>query len=131
MNTPRHLRLNLQEITSFLGVGGISAIAHYGVLIAFTELLSVSPLISSTLGFISGGIVNYLLNYHFTFRSEKAHSAAIQRFFIVAFTGMVINTGLMAVFYEWLDIQYLLAQVVTTAFVTLWTYIMGKKWTFV
>ena len=63
-----------KQFVRYAGVGAIGTLAHYGVLIALVQSRATGPLVASTLGFAVGAAVNYLLNYHVTFRSPQSPS---------------------------------------------------------
>ena len=98
----------------FAGVGVVGTVAHYLVLLVAVEVLALRPITGSSLGFTVGALVNYALNYRFTFRSDRRHREALPRFYLVAAAGFVINGGVMLVLAERLDLQYLMAQIVAT-----------------
>lgn len=37
------------------------------------QIAAVTPVFASAVGFVNGGLVNYFLNYHYTFRSSRPH----------------------------------------------------------
>lgn len=118
------------EIGRFGGVGVLAAVAHYGTLIALVELLHITPTTASLAGFVAGGIVSYILNRSYTFRSGRAHSEALPRFLAIAAVGFVLTGVLMAGLTEWLAVPYILAQISTTGVVLVWHYIANKFITF-
>ena len=91
-------------------------------------LLTAVP--ASVAGFTVGAIINYVLNYRFTFNSKKSHKEAMSKFFIVAIIGAIINTALMYVGVNLLHAYYLLAQIAATGIVLLWNFLINKYWTF-
>lgn len=114
----------------FAGVGAIGTIGHYTVLIVLVQFWAMDPVIASTLGFIVGAIINYVLNYHFTFQSNKHHTEALTKFMIVAVIGAGINGLIMFIGIENTRINYLLVQIFATAVVLLWNFVVNKLWTF-
>jgi putative flippase GtrA len=118
------------RIVRFFGAGCGSALAHYSVLISLVQALGVNPVVASVAGALIGGIVNYVLNYRFTFRSENPHLISGPRFVLAALVGMTLNALFMLIGVEWLGMHYLLAQVLTTGLVFLWSYNASRLWTF-
>jgi putative flippase GtrA len=118
------------RIVRFFGAGCGSALAHYSVLISLVQALGVNPVAASVAGALVGGIVNYVLNYRFTFRSENSHLTSGPRFVIAALVGMTLNALFMWTGVEWLGMHYLLAQLLTTGLVFLWSYNASRLWTF-
>lgn len=123
-------RKTLKQFIVFTGVGGIGTGGHYLTLITLVENHILSAVPASVAGFGVGAVINYLLNYHFTFNSKKSHKEAMSKFFIVASIGAVINTALMYVGVNIVHTYYLLAQIAATAIVLLWNFLINKYWTF-
>ncbi|MBA4782637.1 MAG: GtrA family protein [Rhizobiales bacterium] len=119
-----------REILAFLVVGLVATGSHYAVLIFLVEAMQVAAVPASAAGAFLGAVVSYFLNRKLTFRSNRAHRAAMPRFFTVAALSLATNTGLMALFTGPLGIAYLPAQVVTTGFLIILTFGLNKLWTF-
>jgi len=120
----------VQRFLRFTGVGVFGTIAHYLVLVLMVEGLAFTPLAASSVGFTVGALVNYALNYRFTFRSVRRHREALPRFYLVAVAGFVINGLVMLILAERLALQYLLAQLVATGIVLVWGFTANSLWTF-
>jgi putative flippase GtrA len=118
------------QFVSFTGVGAIGTLAHYGTLISLVKLFSMRPLTASSVGFITGAAINYLLNYRYTFASERPHREASWRFLSVAGAGLLLNSAVVALATEILDQHYLLAQVLATGLVLIWNFTGNRLWTF-
>lgn len=112
-------------------VGVAATIGHYGTLILLVESHAVDPVAASLAGFVVGGIVSYFLNRRFTFHaSERSHAAAAPRFALIAGVAFGLTGVLMHVFTEWSGLHYLVAQLVTTGIVLVWTFLANRFWTF-
>ncbi|OQA33836.1 MAG: GtrA-like protein [Betaproteobacteria bacterium ADurb.Bin341] len=120
----------LRQFFRFSGVGCVSAVAHYGLLILLVQVAGVDAVIASAAGALLGAVVNYALNYRFTFRSNKAHHESVRKFVVVALVGLGLNTLLMWVLVDGLRAHYLLAQVLTTGLVLIWSFSGNRFWTF-
>ncbi len=120
----------LPQLIKFAGVGVLGTFAHYLVLILVVELFHTDIVIASSLGALTGAIVNYILNYKFTFRSNKQHSEAFIKFLLVAGVGFGFNGLLMGIFTHMLEWFYLFSQIVTTLIVLIWNFIGNRLWTF-
>lgn len=118
------------QFATFSTVGVVAAVFHYGTLIGLREGFGTDPVIGSAAGFVAGGVVSYLLNYHVTFGSRRRHVEAASLFVTVAAVGLGINTALMALFINRLGLQYLLAQLATTGIVLVWHFVANRLWTF-
>lgn len=120
----------LRQFVRFTGVGCISAIGHYGLLILLVQVAGVDAVAASAAGALLGAVINYTLNYHFTFRSSKAHHESASKFVVVAALGLGLNTLFMWFFVGLLAMHYLPAQVVTTGLVLIWSFLANRFWTF-
>ncbi len=123
-------RGTIGQFLMFAGVGAIGTIGHYTVLIVLVQFWAVDPVFASSFGFIVGAIINYILNYHFTFQSDKQHAEALTKFLIVATIGAGINGFIMYIGVENTRINYLVIQVFATLVVLVWNFVVNKVWTF-
>ena len=62
--------------------------------------------------------------------APKQHREAVIKFLVVAGVGFVLNGLAMALLTGPVALHYLLAQVVTTAIVMIWTFTGNRAWTF-
>lgn len=120
----------LNQFVIFSAIGAVGTVGHYATLILLVEVLSQPPILASSLGFVVGALINYILNYHFTFKSNKPHREALLQFLLVAAVGAGINAGLMYLCIEFLQLHYFIAQLLATGIVLLWNFIINKYWTF-
>lgn len=121
----------LRQFARFLIVGCGSAIGHYGLLIALVQVAGVAPVPASAAGALLGAVINYVLNYHFTFRSEAQHRVALVKFACVALVGLSLNTLFMWIGIELFHLHYLVSQILTTGLVVIWSFSGNRFWTFV
>ena len=126
----RQLKPLFTQFLRFAGVGAIGTLAHYGVLIILVQGAGAGAVPASTAGFVVGALINYILNYHYTFASNRRHHEALLRFFTVAFVGLLLNGLLMALGTKLLGLNYILSQVLSTGFVLLWNFTANRIWTF-
>jgi len=119
-----------RQFVRFFGVGCVSAIGHYGLLILLVQAVGVSAVPASGAGALLGAWINYSLNYRYTFRSSKRHAESIARFAVVAVIGLLLNTLFMWIGVDQLGLHYLLSQVLTTGLVMVWSFAANRYWTF-
>ena len=120
----------LTQFIRFTGVGAIGTLVHYGILILLVHSMSLDAVLASTAGFLAGAITNYLLNYRYTFASNKPHREAMVKFFAVALVGMLFNAMVMSLCTNLFHLHYLLAQILATGLVLLWNFTANHRWTF-
>jgi putative flippase GtrA len=124
------MKVIIQQFLSFAGVGCLSAVGHYGLLITLVQLTAVHAVVASAAGALLGGVINYALNYYFTFASSKPHRDSGGKFVLVAATGLGLNTLLMWIGVELLGNHYLVVQLITTGVVLIWSFLGNRCWTF-
>jgi len=124
------MKQGLRQFIFFATIGVIGTAGHYATLIILVEGFSTGPVLASTFGFVVGAFINYILNYRFTFKSNKPHREALSKFLLVAAMGAGINTGLMYLLIHQLMLHYFIAQLIATTIVLLWNFLISKYWTF-
>ncbi|WP_321928002.1 GtrA family protein [Paraburkholderia guartelaensis] len=120
----------VRRFVVYAGVGAIGTVAQYAILIAMVHSGLASPAVSSMTGATVGAIVNYSLNRQITFRSKSNPLSTAPKFAIIALLGVLMNGVCMKFFVTSLGLNYLIAQLVTTALVLGLTYLLNSAWTF-
>lgn len=120
----------VRQFAKFAGVGVLGTAVHYFTLVLLVHAVGVHAVLASTIGFLFGAVVNYYLNYFFTFVSTKAHYDAMPKFCAVAAVGMVINGAIMEHLISVFSTPYIVAQVFATALVLVWNFSANRIWTF-
>ena len=121
----------MKQFLSFAGIGVIGTAGHYAALLMLVEIFNISPVYSTTFGFIFGALINYILNYKITFSSEKNHSEALTKFFIIAVIGAAMNTLIMQFGISHSSMNYLIIQIIATIIILFWNFVMSKFWVFI
>ena len=119
-----------RQFVSFVGVGAVATAAHYVILIVLVQFYHLNPTLASSIGAVAGALISYVLNYHYTFRSNSGHAVSMVKFFAVAGVGLVLNSMSMLICIEVFGFYYLLSQVLATALVLIWSFSANRAWTF-
>lgn len=119
-----------RQFLRFAAVGVSGTLVQYGVLWAGVEVFGIPAAISSGIGYVLGSVVNYLLNYAFTFKSEKSHAEAASKYYAVVGVGWCLNTGLMWLLVHHWGQNYWLAQLFATAVGLVWNFSGSRWWAF-
>ena len=119
-----------QQFFIYTGIGAIGTIGHYATLVLLVQLIHTDPVFATTIGFIIGALINYILNYRITFNSDKQHRETLTKFLIVACLGAVINAAIMTAGLAMFDLHYLIIQVIATCLVLALNFTANKYWTF-
>ncbi|MDE2361761.1 MAG: GtrA family protein [Hyphomicrobiales bacterium] len=123
------MRLHLQ-FSAFAVVGVAAAIVHYGLLIGLVQGGVLRPVPAALCGYVGGGLVSYALSRAHVFESARSHVEAGWRFVAVAAVGFCLTFAFMHLFVDRFGAPYLIAQVVTTGVVMIWSFLAHKFWTF-
>ncbi len=114
----------------------ISSIVATGVdfsaMIASVELLGLSPVTGTVIGAAVGGVTNFLMGRHFTFRSRTKHvSRQALRYALVSGTSLGLNALGEKVFISFVASRYVLGRIlVATTVNNLWNYPMQRFFVF-
>ena len=120
----------LRQFLKFAGVGVVGTAVQYTTLFVLVQFAGIYPVAASTAGFILGALVNYHLNYIYTFDSSKSHFEAMPKFFSVAAVGLLLNGLIMEFFISFFSFPYIIAQLIATGLVLLWNFAANRMWTF-
>lgn len=119
-----------RQFLRFAAVGASGTAVQYIVLWAGVELFALPVAPASGAGYMLGSVVNYLLNYFFTFQSGKSHAETATKYYTVLAVGWCLNTGLMWLLAHLLGWNYWLAQILTTGIGLVWNFIGSRWWVF-
>jgi len=125
----KKIELDIVQIKKFLLTGGGATICHLGMM-WFLVWFGFNATLSSSVGVIIGAVVNYIFQYHYTFESDTKHSKSIRNYLITVMLSFVSNLILFMFFHEFLKINVLFSQLLTSAMVALQNYIIYKKFVF-
>lgn len=120
----------IRQLSVYTAAGAAGTAVHYIVLVGLVQVAQTDAVLASSAGFVPGAVINYLLNYRFTFRSTQDHRVAMPRFFALAAVGMGLNSLLMAALTHGIGFHYLVAQVISTGLVLLANFAGNRLWTF-
>ena len=118
------------QFIKYAGSGAVGTTVHYLLLAVLVEGLGVGAVAASSFGAVAGALVNYALNYRYTFRSTRPHCESLARFAVVSVAGIVLNALVVAVGTATFGWHYLIAQVVATGVVLCSAFAVNRAWTF-
>lgn len=121
----------MRVLFRYLVAGGTAAFCHFVVLILLVELAEVNATISSMIGFCLAVLVNYTLQYHWTFELSEPHGRILTRYVLTTFTMLGVNTIIFWIFHEKLGVMYVIAQIIATGIVTVLNFLINKHFIFV
>lgn len=118
------------QFLRFALAGTTATVTTYAVLIVGVEGLHINAVTASVAGYVLGIVVNYILNYRYTFGSDQHHHVVIPKFLAVMVVGMFINAGVMYAGINGLGFHYMLAQLVAVAVVLMLSFTANRLWAF-
>lgn len=123
--------IDLLRFFRFGVVGSLGFVIDFGITYLLKEGFGVWPFLANTAGFSMAVVNNYLLNKYWTF-SEKSEFSARQfiGFLVISLIGLLINTALLALFFQALGLNFYLAKVIATGMVMCWNFLANRIWVF-
>jgi putative flippase GtrA len=116
------------QLFRYVIVGGISFIVDYSLLFVLTEHVGLHYIVSATISFIAGLIVNYTISTSWIFRNSKLSNTTVE-FIIygaIGVVGLFLNNILLYLFTDILHIHYMLSKLITAALVMGWNFV-GRR----
>ena len=109
-------------------VGGLAFVVDFGMLAFFTEVCGIHYIVSNTLSFTLGLLVNYFISIFWVFTDSKLKSRKLEFTFfaVIAVTGLVLSDLLLWVFTYYVGIYYLTAKIIVSVIVWQWNFLARK-----
>lgn len=117
------------QLFRYIFVGGLSFLVDYSVLYILTDLCGWYYLLSATISFIAGLLVNYFISIRWVFLDSKLQNkmAEFSLYGIIGVVGLVLTNLLMYFFTDLLHIHYMVSKLITAAIVLIWNFV-GRKY---
>lgn len=109
-------------------VGGLAFLVDYGLLYLLSDKFGLHYLVSASIAFIAGLVVNYVISTYWVF-SESKYQNKRKEFAIFAIIGIIglgLTEALMWLFTEPVGLHYMLSKLITAALVLLWNFLARK-----
>ena len=112
--------------------GGTAFLVHMGLLILHMEYspIKIDPTLATTIAFGFACIVNYLIQYHWTFKASGSHKRFFSRYIFVTSITMCLNAGIFWYCFEKMYFPYIISQIIATGFVFITNFIINYFYTF-
>ncbi|MDB4904397.1 MAG: GtrA family protein [Mucilaginibacter sp.] len=119
----------LKQIIKYAFVGGICTILDFGLLFILTNYFHVFYLISSTISFSAGTILNYYLCTLWIFKVRVLENKKVEFFYylIITAVGLGITTLIIWLFTEYFKLNFMLSKLIAT-FITVWWNFSARKY---
>lgn len=126
----------MKRFVLFVGIGGISTLIQFLLLILFVESRLLPEVLASAAGYVISSFFNYWANYRYTFKSSNSHAQTFPKYVLAVAVGLSANTLLFAAFLwlfnnyltlGWVE-HYLAAQVLATGITVVLNFAVHKFW---
>ncbi|MCK5624405.1 GtrA family protein [Candidatus Pacearchaeota archaeon] len=123
---------SVKEFLKFVCVGFTGTILHLAVLYIFTEFFGIYYLVSSVFGFCFGVTNNFILNKIWTFKEKLNHGVfkKYYKYFVLNVIILFINLFILYFLTEFLQMYYILSQIIAVGFSFLINFFISKFWIF-
>mgnify|MGYP001067556874 FL=1 len=114
---------------SYTLVGGLAFVVDLVLLFVLTEYAHWHYLVSATLSFLAGLLVNYILSTQWIFRSSKIKNKKIEfiLFGLIGVIGLGLNNVLLYFFTDLIGLYYMLSKLITAVLVYAWNF-LGRRY---
>lgn len=118
----------LVQFVRYFFVGGFAFIVDFGLLYILTEYAGLHYLLSATLSFIAGLLVNYIISCLWVFNGSKFKNRLVEFLFFAAIgvVGLALNDALIWLFTDCIGTHYMFSKIVAAAMVYLWNFFARK-----
>lgn len=108
----------------FLLIGSLSALTHLGVVFIAVQQFAIHPLISNIAAFGIAFQISYRGHKYLTFADlHSTRQLRLAQYFVVAFSGGLLNEGLYFLLLRYTNIPYMTALVCILSLVAVYTYV--------
>lgn len=126
------LLFSYKRLIKYVISGGTAAITDLSLLFVFYEVLEINVVVAATLAFIAAFFVSFYLQKFWTFRDNSKDKMKRQMFvyFAVGAANTLVNAWSMDLLVNSWHVWYLLAQVIASGTIALYSFIIYKFFIF-
>ena len=128
MKKNNNINIIILQLFRYFFVGGVAFIFDLGLLYLLTEYFNVNYLLSASIGFLFGLIVNYILSIKWVF-NERAFENKSLEFFIFTLIGLIglgINQFLIWLLTDVFLLYFMVSKIITASIVYFWNFFARK-----
>ena len=119
-----------RQLLRYVVAGGAATVVHLCLLAALVQLLAMPATLASAIGFCAACVVNYTIQYYWTFAAVGSHGILFARYALVTLVMLGVNTVVFWLLYSRAGAPYLLAQALATALVFGLNFETNRRYTF-
>lgn len=126
--TPRSSERWHIQFSQHLLTGAMATVAHY-VVMWLALSIQLHPALATSFGFIVGATTRFLFSYYHVFEPAKNATATVPHFVLALGLQMIVNAGLLTLFLS-MSLPVWPSQILTTALLTIFNFLIHKYWVF-
>ncbi|MDR2083672.1 MAG: GtrA family protein [Bacteroidales bacterium] len=122
----------LIQLFRYTFVGGTAFLVDFGLLFFLKEICGLHYILSATISFIFGLIVNYVISVYWVFTNKGNYNRKTEflYFAIIGIIGLGFNDLFMWLFTDKFKIYYLLSKIISAVLVYLWNFFARRYFLF-
>jgi putative flippase GtrA len=119
-----------RNLIIYIGIGLVGIVLDVGTFYVLNRLLGVNLTIASIISSIVGIVNNFTLNLVFNFKKKDAILRRFASFFTIAMFGLVIGTVIINILSVGLNLDSLVAKIISLIVVFIIQYSLNKRISF-
>lgn len=123
-------KYDLKYLYKYLIAGMLATLLHYIILFSLHNGFNINILLATSTGAFAGAVLNYFINYFYTFDSQRTHILASSSFILITCIGLALNAIVVSLAFYLLTLSAIAAQISATLVTFAWNYQANKRWTY-
>ena len=119
-----------KQFLRYLVAGGSALSFHFLLMTLLIETGSSGEVAASAAGFLAGCLLNYTLQYHYTFTSNVDHQSAVLRYTVVTLAMLLLNLLIFKALLTLVGTGWVLAQLIASGTVFFGNFVINRRFTF-
>jgi putative flippase GtrA len=119
-----------RRLKRFVIIGGAGSAIYVLATCLLLRGMGLGVIDATGIAFAIVIIFNYVLHYHWTFESDKAHALALPQFIATSLIGFLINYTVIEIGAVWIGFHYVPTQAVAIGLVVTSNFLLGSLWVF-
>ena len=122
----------IHQFVRYFISGGVAFCVDFLLMMLLHDRFNIIAEVAGTISFAVGLVITYLMSIFWIFNQRRFNNrvAEFLGFTIIGVVGLVLTYFIMRIFTNSLQINYLLAKIVSTIIVTLWNFLAKKYFLF-
>ena len=121
----------IKQFIRFVVIGALNTLVDFTIYLLLTRSLGLYYVYSNLVSVAFAGIIAFFLSKHITFQNKEAdHLQQSTKFALVAASVFLLNNTVLFALVHWLNVHDILAKIIATGCVVLWSFGWQRFWVF-